>query len=301
MREINVILIVNRFLGKLIKSISPILPDSIFLMLYFPLRTGSKLNLRNPKTFNQKLQWLKIHNRNPLYTDMVDKLKSKEWAAKIIGNEHIVKTLAVWNTPNEISFDKLPQEFIIKPNHNSGEGIIICKDKKKLDLELTKKIIFKAFKNNYYRYNREWPYLNVERKIFAEELLKNDADVDLKDYKFFCFGGEPKFLKVDLNRFHGHRANYYNLDWELQDFGEERYPADPKIIVEKPENFNEMVEFAKKLSKGQPFLRVDFYSVNGKTYFGELTFYPASGMGKWYPEGMDRKLGELIDLSIIDK
>lgn len=230
---------------------------------------------------------------------MVDKLKAKEWAASIIGSKYIIPTLAIWNKPEEVDITVLPNQFIIKPNHNSGVGITICKDKNTCNV---KEIISKlqdAFKHNYYIYNREWPYKNINRKIFAEKLLIDQSGDDLKDYKFFCFNGIPKFLKVDINRFHGHRANYYNMNWELQPFGEIDYPSNPDIEVEKPANFNEMIFLAQKLSNGLPFLRVDFYSVNGKTFFWECTFFPASGTGEWYPEGIDRKLGELINLNSI--
>lgn len=289
----------TRILFRLLRQFAPVLSDKIYLQLFYYIKFGKNLNLKEPKTFNEKLQWLKLYNRKDIFTIMVDKLKAKEWAASIIGSKYIIPTLAIWNKPEEVDITVLPNQFIIKPNHNSGVGITICKDKNTCNV---KEIISKlqdAFKHNYYIYNREWPYKNINRKIFAEKLLIDQSGDDLKDYNFFCFNGIPKFLKVDINRFHGHRANYYNMNWELQPFGEIDYPSNPDIEVEKPANFNEMIFLAQKLSNGLPFLRVDFYSVNGKTFFGECTFFPASGTGEWYPEGIDRKLGELINLNSI--
>lgn len=289
----------KRILFRLLRLSNGILSDAWYLKLHFLIKFGSPLNLKQPKTFSEKMQWLKLYNRQPIFSTMVDKLKAKEWAASIIGEEYIIPTIATWNSPEEIDVNSLPDSFILKPNHNSGVGISLCKDKSVWDYKSAICRLRVGFDENYWKYNKEWPYKNVEKKIFAEILLDDGSGEDLKDYKFFCFGGEPKFFKVDLNRFHGHRANYYNLNWELQDFGETDYPSDPTIHVEKPTNFDEMVNLAKKLSAGLPFLRVDFYSVNGKTYFGEVTFFPASGTGRWYPASKDRELGDLIDLTIV--
>lgn len=291
--------LIQRILFKSLKYTNSFLSDASYLKLYYLIKFRKFLNLDNPRSFSEKMQWLKLHNRQPIFTTMVDKLKCKEWASSVIGPEYIIPTIAVWNSPEEIEFDSLPDKFIIKPNHNSGVGISLCKDKSSYDIPKVIANLKRALRENYWKYNKEWPYRDVVKKIFAEELLEDGSGEDLKDYKFFCFNGEPKFLKVDVNRFHGHRANYYNLEWELQEFGEVDFPHDINAHVEKPTNFDEMLTLARKLSAGLPFLRCDFYSVKGKTYFGEVTFFPASGCGLWYPGTKDRELGDLIDLSLI--
>ena len=271
-----------------------LLPDKLFIQLKFFKNFHRFPNLKNPKTFNEKLQWLKLYDRNPYYTKLVDKYEVKKIVAGIIGNEYIIPTIGVWNSANEIDFDTLPNQFVLKATHDSGR-IIICKDKDKLDKEWAKKEMAKSLERDFYALTREWPYKNVPRRIIAEELIEDNTG-DLKDYKFFCFNGKVEFFKIDFNRFIDHKANYYNLKWEIQDFEEIVCPNDKTQQHLQPKNFNKMVEFAEKLSKGLPFSRIDFYNTNGKIYFGEITFFPNSGMGKFNPTDVDITLGEMIKI-----
>lgn len=278
---------------KLAKSFS----DSLYVRLMFYSRTGHILNLNNPKTFNEKLQWIKINDHNPLYTTIVDKVAVKEYVSKIIGSEYIVPTLGVWNDFDSIDFNHLPKQFVLKCNHDSG-GLVICKDVTNFDVEKARNKINKSLQRNYYWTGREWPYKNVKPCVMAEQFLTDESEVELKDYKFFCFNGDPKFFKVDFDRFIEHHANYYDLEMILLEFGEVICPPIKNREIEKPKNFEKMVELAKKLSKGFPFLRVDFYNVDGKIYFGELTLFPASGAGPFIPYSADMELGKYLELPI---
>ena len=284
--------------NNLIKNISykffNLLPDKFFIQLKFFKNFHRFPNLKNPKTFNEKLQWLKLYDRNPYYTKLVDKYEVKKIVADIIGEEYIIPTLGIWDNANDIDFDSLPNKFVLKATHDSGR-VIICKDKDKLDKEWAKKEMSKSLERNFYALTREWPYKDVPRRIIAEAFIE-DPSGDLKDYKFFCFNGKVEFFKIDFDRFVKHKANYYNLKWEIQGFEEIVCPNDKTQQHQQPQNFNKMVEFAEKLSKGLPFSRIDFYNANGKIYFGETTFFPNSGMGKFNPAEADIELGEMLKL-----
>lgn len=269
--------------------------DEEFLTRIYRFRMGKDLNLENPKTFNEKLQWLKLHDRKPEYTTMVDKYEVKKYVADIIGEEYIIPTLGVWDNVEDIEFDKLPNQFVLKCTHDSG-SIVICKDKSKLDFEAAKKKLKKGLKKNLFWYGREWPYKNVKPRIIAEEYLSDTKTNDLYDYKFFCFGGTVRCFKVDFDRFIEHHANYYNREGNILKFGEAELPPiyDKKINISS--NIDKMMELSEMLAAQNPFLRADFYDANGKIYFGELTFFPASGFGKFTSEDWDLKLGEWIQL-----
>lgn len=270
--------------------------DEEYLKKLFYASMGKTLNLDNPQTFNEKLQWLKLYNRKPEYTTMVDKYEVREYIAQKLGTEYLIPLLGVWDTPDEIDFNKLPDRFVLKCNHNSGLGMYICQDKSKMDVGQVKKELWKGLKQDYYLTGREWPYKNVKRKIIAEKYMEDDAVHELRDYKFFCFNGRCKCFKVDFNRFVEHRANYYDPQGHLLDFGEKICPPDRTKNIVLPENLAEMISLAEKLSVGFPFLRVDLYDVNGKIYFGELTFFPASGFGEFTSEEWDERLGSWIKL-----
>lgn len=271
--------------------------DKAFIEYVYFSTFKKKINLKNPQTFNEKLQWLKLHDHNILYTYMVDKYKVKEYVSNIIGNKYIVDTLGTYNKFNEINFDILPNKFVIKTTHDSG-GIVIVKDKRKINIRKVKRKINKHLRKNYYYHSREWPYKNVKPKIIIEKYIEDNNDKELRDYKFFCFNGKVKFFKVDFDRFTNHHANYYDVELNLLPFGEKNYLPDreKKIII--PDNINEMIDLAEKLSKNITFVRVDFYNVNGKIYFGEMTFYPASGFGKFEPDEWDEKIGDMLELPI---
>ena len=271
--------------------------DKSYLSIVFYLKMGNRLYWKNPLTFNEKIQWLKLYDRNPNYTRLVDKAAVKDYVANKIGKEYVIRTIGLYDAPEEIDFDSLPDRFVLKTTHGGGGGgVVVCKDKSRFDIEDARKKLKKSLDSDIYTFYREWPYRNVPKKIIAEEYVESE-DGDLRDYKFFCFNGEPKFLKVDFGRFIEHHANYYDLEWNLLPFEETDVPRNPEHEEIKPDNFGKMIELARKLSQGHKFLRVDLYSVKGNIYFGELTFYPASGLGTFNPQEWDWKLGDMIQLN----
>lgn len=282
------------FWGSIIQQFFRWLPDIPYLKLLYKFKMGRNLDLKNPRTFTEKLQWLKLYNRNPIYTTMVDKYHVKEYVTKLIGREYIIPTLAVYDCVEEIDFDRLPNQFVLKCTHDSG-GIVICKDKTKIDIKAVKTRLSTALKAKFFRKNREWPYKNVRPQIIAEQYL-SDGVGEINDYKFFCFNGIPRFFKIDYNRFINHQANYYNLDWSLLPFGELDCPPNPNKTFLKPENFEEMVNIAQMLSKNIPFARIDLYNIQGSIFFGEITFFPASGLGKFTSKEWDHKIGEFLEV-----
>lgn len=271
------------------------LSDEMYIKLVYWARMGEKLNLDDPKTFNEKLQWIKLYDRKPIYTTMVDKYEVKKYVASIIGEEYIIPTLGVWNRFEDINFDDLPNQFVLKCTHDSG-GLVICKDKSTLDIDAARRKINKSLRTSYYLHSREWPYKNVRPRIIAEQYMEDSSTSELRDYKFFCFNGVAKCYKVDFDRFVEHKANYFTVEGGLMKLGEEICPPDFSKDLPCPTTLALMKDFAEKLSTEQPFLRADFYDVDGKVYFGELTFYPASGFGKFIYDGNDDLLGSWIKL-----
>ena len=285
------------FLYILSKPISNFLPDKIYLKWVYSLTFNRKLNLKNPTTFNEKLQWLKLYNRKAEYTTYVDKYKVRDYIAKTLGEEYLIPLLGVWEDPEDIDFDALPEKFVLKCNHNSGFGMCICTDKSKLNVQKVKKELKKGLKQNYYLSSREWPYKNVERKIICEQYMVDSSGTELKDYKLWCFNGRVKLILTCAERFSktGLKENFYSPEWELLDLKRPTH-GNTDYEIEKPVNLEKMIGFAEKLSNNIPFLRVDFYEVDGQLYFGELTFFPASGTEKFEPEKYDLILGDWIDL-----
>lgn len=271
------------------------MPDEKFLKRKFKCLTKNDLNLDDPVSFNEKIQWLKINYRKPEFVQMVDKNAVKDYVAEKIGQEHIIPTLGIYNSFSDIDFDKLPDKFVLKCTHDSA-STIVCSDKKTFDRKKAKKQITKFLKRNYHMLGREWPYEFVEPKIIIEKFMVDESGTELKDYKFFCFNGKVKCVSIDFDRFTNHRSNYFTPDFELTDIGKQDCPPDPDRKLDKPENWNEMIEIAQKLSDGLPFLRVDLYNINGKVYFGELTFYPASGFSLFMTPEQDKLLGEWMQL-----
>lgn len=278
------------------KRISHFLPDKIYLSLLFKAKMGTEIDWNDPKTFNEKLQWLKLFDRNPLYATLADKYKVREYISKKIGEEYLIPLIGVWDKFEDIDFQTLPSQFVLKCTHDSG-GIVICKDKKKLDIEAAGKKIDKSLKNNYFYHAREWPYKNIEPRIICEKYMVDESGFDLKDYKLMCFNGKVKCTFVCSNRNSGGGMNIdiFDNNWALMPFGRPGHPNSANLIA-KPKNFDQMLKIAEALSKDMPFLRVDFYEINDKLYFGELTFYPASGFGKFSPESFDNLLGDWIEL-----
>ena len=225
---------------------------------------------------------------------MVDKATAKEYVAEIVGEKYIIPTIGLWESVDEIDWDSLPTQFVIKCTGDSG-GVVVCKDKNKLDIALAKAKLKKGWGRNYCKYNKEYPYENICPRIIAEVYLEDESGYELKDYKIFCFNGEPKLIEVDFDRFNGHKRNVYDLNWNLIDLII-KFPGDKSRKIEKPIHFDEMLYVAAQLSKGIPHVRVDLYNVNGQIYFGELTFFHGSGMEKFDPIEWDYKLGNLIKL-----
>lgn len=285
----------KRLRSAVLLHIAPILPDRFFLKQLFKLRVGYPLNLDNPKSFNEKLQWLKLNDHNPEYTNMVDKYEAKKYAASIIGEEHIIPTLAVYDNVDEIDISKLPDQFVLKCTHDSG-GIVICKDKSDFDFDSAKRKLRKALRKNYYYQNREWPYKNVKPRIIAEKYM-TDGDDELKDYKLFTFGGEPRIIEIDYNRFKGHLRSLYTKEWQKID-ATIKFPTDKTKEFGRPQALDTLLNLSRKLAEGHPHIRTDFYIVDDNVYFGELTFYHGSGMEKITPLSLDLQMGEWIELPL---
>lgn len=272
--------------------------DESYLKLSYKVLMGKKLDLNNPKKFSEKLQWLKLNDRQDIYTTMVDKYEVKEYVARKIGDEYIIPTLEVYSSFDEIDFSKLPENFVLKCTHDSG-GNIVCRDKSKLDFLKSKKKIESTMKKNFYYAAREWPYKNVKPRIIVEQFMKDEKQRNgLIDYKFYCFHGKPQFLYVSegLENHSTAKISFLNLDYSFADFQRPDYQHFRKLPV-KPVNYNKMIEIATKLSQNIPFVRVDLYEINNKVYFSELTFSPCGGFMKFEPEKYDEKIGEMIDLN----
>ena len=273
-----------------------VLPDKIYLKLRFRIKMHRKLNLKNPKSFSEKLQWLKLYDRNPEYVKMVDKYEAKKYVADIIGEEYIIPTLGIYDKFDDIDFDKLPKQFVIKCTHDSG-GIVVCHDKEKLDMMEAKKKIEKLLKINYFYQGREWPYKKLRPRIIIEPYMEDTVAKELIDYKMMCFNGKVQMLFTCTERFSsdGLKVTFFDLNWNKLPF--ERKYRSSKEKIAKPINFTKMVKFSEKLSKSIPFVRIDWYEINGKLYFGEITFYPGSGLEKFYPDKWDYILGDYITLN----
>lgn len=282
---------------RIAKYITGILPDRLYIQLDYYRRMGKFPNLKDPKTYNEKLQWLKLHDRKPEYTQYVDKYEVRKHIAETIGEEYLIPLVGgPWNSFEEINFDKLPDQFVLKCTHDSG-GLVICTDKSKLDKERLQKKFEKCLKNNYYKTGREWPYKNVKPRIIAEAYMEDSTTQELRDYKFFAFDGEVKMLFIATDRQTAGvetKFDFFDMDFNHLDFRNGHPNASE--LPKKPESFVLMQELAQKLSKGIPHVRVDFYEVNGRVYFGELTFYHWSGMTPFDPPVWDTTVGEWIKL-----
>lgn len=291
------------FGDSIVKNFLGFLPDKMYLSLRYRCKMGHWINWKNPKTFTEKLQWLKVNDYKPGYTNMVDKLAAKDYVAQKIGEQYIIPTLGVWNRVEDIDWDSLPNQFVLKTTHGGGGcGVVVCKDKGSFEKEKAIEKLRISMQSNAGKSYREKPYLGVPRKIIAEKFMferkaKEKVKIsDLQDYKFFCFNGKAQFFKIDWGRFVNHHANYYLPSGELLPFGEIGMEPDPNHAEVMPSNLSEMISIAERLSSGFKFLRVDLYNVEGKIYFGELTFYPASGMGRWTSDEADRMIGDYMKI-----
>ena len=285
---------------KLFRKLSRLIPDRIYLQIVYFKHFRRFINFNNPKTFNEKIQWLKLNYRNEEYTKLVDKYRVKQYITKLIGEEYVIPTLGVWNNVDDIDFKSLPEKFVLKCNNDSG-GIVICKNKKDFDEAKAKSFLKERLKNNGYWYGREWPYKNVKPCIIAEKYMEDSISKDIKDYKFFCFNGSMEFFDIDIDRFIEHRANYYDRNGNFLPFGKTYCPPDYTKKIEMPKNLDKMIELAETISHNTVLSRIDFYEIDGQVYFGEITFYQGSGFSPFTDEKWDYKLGDMIDLPNIKK
>lgn len=271
-----------------------VLPDHIYLKMVFYGRLGYKLNLKKPTTYNEKIQWMKLNDKHPEYSKLVDKIEAKKYVASIIGDSYLIPTLGVWNNVDEIDWDSMPKQFVIKSTNDSG-GVVVCKDKSNLDINKAIVKLKKSGGRNYTILSKEYPYEKVPHRFIAEEYVEDESGFELKDYKFFCFNGEPQFLFVATGRQQNDtRFDFYDINFNHLPVINGHPNAD--VWPVKPQNYETMIDVARKLSKGIPHVRVDLYNVNGKIYFGELTFFHWSGIVPFEPMKWDYIFGEYFKL-----
>ncbi len=272
------------------------LSDRDYLEKLYRAHMGRPLELEHPETLNEKLQWLKLYYRDPLHTVLVDKYRVRDYVAEKLGEEHLIPLLGVWDDPDEIDFDRLPTQFVLKCNHNSGLGMYICRDKSRLDPARVRAGLRRGLAQDYFLHGREWPYKNVPRKIIGEQYLADASGHGLRDYKFYCFDGRMALSMINSDRFSPvpTKADYFDRNFDRLDFtwGYQRSAVPP----ERPEQYDQMIAAAEKLAVGLPHVRVDLYLVGGRIYFGELTFFDGSGFSPILPQTWDRRLGALLCL-----
>ncbi len=271
--------------------------DEEYIKFKYLNKRGKKIDLENPLSFNEKLNWLKLYNRIPEYSVLVDKYNVRKYVADKIGEEHLIPLIGgPWDSVDRIDFEVMPQQFVLKCTHDSG-SIVICHDKRNFDPNRDTVILKKGLMKNFYWVGREWPYKNVKPQIVAEKFMVDESGNDLKDYKIFCFNGNPRLIQVDYNRFKGHMRNLYSTEWEFLDV-KLTYPTNPDAQIPKPAKLDILLEYARALSRGIPFVRTDFYIINDQIYFGELTFFPGSGWEFFEPESFEMSLGQLLVLPV---
>ena len=276
-------------------ELSKLVPDRLYLEHRYKKLMGKSLNLNPPVTYNEKLNWIKLYDRNPFYVKLADKIAVRDYVKEKIGEEYLVPLLGIWDKAEDIDFDKLPTRFVLKCTHDS-ESAIICKDKSKLDINRARKQLSKALGVNFYYYNREWVYKDIPRKIIAEEYLEDPIDKELRDFKIFCFNGVPKAMFIATDRgIHETKFDFYDMEFNHLDFTQ-HYPNSDKP-VRKPQSFELMKQLAAKLSDGLRHVRVDFYEVEGRVYFGEITFFHHGGTTPFVPEKWDYIFGEWLDIN----
>jgi hypothetical protein len=271
------------------------LPDRPFLKLDYRFATNEALDLENPKTFDEKMNWLKLYNRRPEYTQMVDKYEVRQYVEEKIGAEYLIPLYDVWDSVEEIEWDSLPNQFVLKTTHDSG-GVVICEDKESFDREAAKETLSQSLDYNYFNEGREWPYKNVKPRIIAEKYMES-ANEEFKDYKFFCFNGTVKMTQVltDINSDEKVSQNFYDRDWNLMPLEEGSFPNSSEAM-DPPYNYEKMIEIAETLAEDIPFVRVDLYEIDREIYFGEMTFFPNKGQNTFEPEEYNNILGSWLKL-----
>lgn len=272
-------------------------PDAIYLKILYRLSMGERCNLKTPVKYNEKLQWLKLHDRKPEYARMVDKYEVRGYIAEAIGEEYLIPCYGVYNSFEEIDFSKLPEQFVLKCTHDSG-SVEICKDKANFDFKGAKDRLTGAMGKNYYNTYREWPYKNVKPRIIAEKFMVDETVDDLRDYKIMCFNGEAKLIEVHENRFareRGYTQTFYDRAWNKLNIAQKGFiPTDEER--EKPVKLDEMLALSEKIAKDMYHARIDWYLIGDKLYFGEITFYDGSGFAKFDDEKDDIFFGSLIQI-----
>ena len=276
-------------------NILNLLPDKLFLSLKYRYKTGFKIDWKNPKTYTEKLQWLKINDHNPEYIKLVDKYEAKQYIKNIIGEKYIIPTYGIYDRFEDINFDNLPEQFVIKCTHDSG-GIIICKNKKNFDYKKAYNVINKCLKNNYFYGGREWPYKNIKPRIIVEKYMEDNSTNELRDYKFFVFEGKAELMFIASGRFSKNDTCFDFFDMNFNHLNIKNGHPNANITFEKPLKFNQMKNLAEKIGKHMKHVRVDFYIVNNEIYFGEITLYHHSGFVKFYPYEWDEFYGKKINL-----
>lgn len=297
---------IRKVLSYIIRHCLTFLPEKSYLNILYFIEVGEFLHIKEPRTFTEKIQWLKIYDFKPEYTKLVDKLTVKEYVSAIIGTEYIIPTIGVWNNVSDINWDSLPEQFVLKTTHGGGGyGVVICNNKATFDKEKAIKKLTLSMKTNAGHSYREKPYLAVPRRIIAEKYMaEKDAEgklinKDLSDYKFFCFNGEPKYCQVIRDRHTKETIDFYDMDWNHAPFIGLNFMAKNGMKpVSRPIHLEIMKNICRKLSKDMKFVRIDLYVINEQVYFGEITLYPASGFGNFSPKGWNEKLGKLIKINI---
>lgn len=268
--------------------------DERYLKVMFHHRLGYWPDLKSPKTFNEKLQWLKLHDHNPKYSLYADKYAVREHIRETIGEEYLIPLLGVYRSASEIDFNALPEQFVLKCNHGASYNII-CTDKSKLDFDDARKKLDRWLSMDFYQEKKEYHYRNIEKRIVCEQYMKDDRTDELNDYKLFCIGGKVRMIQVDFDRRTNHRRNLYDTDWNLLDV-QISFPRAPELHKEPPAALREMIAIAERLSVEFPQVRIDLYCINGKVYFGEMTFFSGAGFSKYDPASFERRLGDLLEL-----
>lgn len=289
----------NEFLLALLGNMTCLFTDQQYLKIRYRLAMGKKLDLKDPKTFNEKLQWLKLYDRKPEYSGLVDKFRVKDFVKRKIGEEFVIPTIGCWNASSEIDFIQLPNSFVLKTtNGGGGCGVVICKNKAVFDEDRAKKILDYSLKEqDIYKKSKEWPYKNVDRKIIAEPYIEDSETKELRDYKFFCFNGQVKAMFVATERQkEGEDVKFDFFDSDFNHLPIRQGHPNAVEIPKKPQHFEEMKIIASKLSEGIPQVRVDLYEANGRIYFGEMTFFHFAGMMPFEPESWDKIFGDWIEL-----
>ncbi|MDP5274722.1 ATP-grasp fold amidoligase family protein [Chengkuizengella axinellae] len=269
------------------------LSDEFYLKLVYWCETGKKLNTANPSTFNEKLQWLKLHDRKPEYTRYVDKYEVRSYIKQSIGEQYLIPHIGIYNTVEEIDWNALPNQFVLKCTHSSGRNII-CTNKDRLDIKESKRKLNKWLKRNHYWYGREWPYKNIKARITCEEFI-SDTGKAPDDYKVLCFNGTVKLIQVHTNRFANHKQDFYDRNWRRTQISQEGSTSN--TLLERPEHLNKMIQLSEKLASNMRHVRIDWFVVQGQLFFGEITFFDGSGFVEFDNHEDDHLLGSWIELT----